>query len=782
VQVVLHQPTKLRTPSRVYRQVPDCGIVWRTFAAWLLSLALIYSTNANAQYAPPKSPEDPIAAKAYRVLEQACASCHQTGLLKGIANPAGDFGNVLDLAAVLANPARVVPGQPEASKLFTMMSARSMPPDAAPESGEIGIEQLDAVREWIIRTPAAQATCAQTNLKTGRDIATQAAAYFDTLDATKAKSVRLLDLSPLGNACISTNERDGYRQALATVINSLSWGFETAVLQPVDPDGHLLAVDLALLGWDLDQWESLSAISPYNAANPVSANLAAKSGSRTPILRGDWFAKAATRAPLYYELLGLPDRLAELVAGLKLEPASSPQTSARRLGIKSSSIARGNRLIERYGFANGAAWMSSEFAPTAGRPDLFEATATPLPDGAASDNPTGTVRPDATLMHFSLPNGFRAFFMSNADGQRINDAPHSILTDPAKPSLRVGVAQSCLSCHARDATAITPATIDDLLARLSNNAQLARDAKDRAIARHFKSENLAQAISDDNARLAKAQKEVGVEPKTLLSGLSPVPALLARYAQPLNWASFAAELGLTAATPELRAIEARASPATKSILTRLQVGLVSRADVERVLPEIYALFAGEAVPTTAATINPLQIVSPPTDSVEDIELVLESEKARYKPGDVLSVTARVNRTCNLTVLTIDPRGRATVIYPNDFEPTNTLEAGRLLRVPTAAAPYQLRLAEKGRETIVGICSSTQKWVDGMRHDFEKQRFTALGEYRAFLLRNWANGGDNGEAKIPRARGRGARTGEKNAERTQPRADQQGRTAIQIEVE
>ncbi|MEQ1648853.1 MAG: DUF4384 domain-containing protein [Hyphomicrobiaceae bacterium] len=740
---------------------------------------------AQAQEAVPKSPEDPIAAKAYRVLEQACASCHQAGQLKGVANPAGDFGNILDLDAVLTNPARVVPGQPEASKLFTMMAARSMPPDGASDSAEIGIEQLDVVREWIVRASTTQVTCPQTNLKTGRDVAAQATAYFDTLDAAKAKTVRLLSLAPLGNACAGKDELAGYGQALATVLNSLSWGLETVALKPVDADGVLLAIDLSLLGWDLDQWEALVTTSPYGASVPVTAALAAKSGSRAPILRGDWFAKATLRAPLYYELLGLPDRLPELLAGLKLEPGTGTQSGSRRVGIKSSTVARGNRLIERYAFANGAAWLSSEFAPTVSRPDLFESTMTPLPDGALGDHPTGVVRPDATLMHFNLPNGFRAFFMSNGDGQRINDAPHSILTDQAKPSLRVGVAQACLSCHARDATGVTSSIKDDLLARLVNNSTLARDAKDRAIGRHFQPESLAEAVAIDNERLSKAQREVSVERKTLIAGLQPVAALLARYGQPLTRALFAAELGLTATAPELAAIEARASPAAKSTLTRLHLGLVSRADVERISPEIHTLLAGGAASTSAsahsATSSPTQTTAP-TDSVEEIELVLETEKVRYKSGEVLSVSARVNRTCNLTVLTIDPHGRATVIYPNDFEPSNTLEAGRLLRVPAASAPYQLRLAEKGRETIVGVCSSSQKWIDGMRHDFEKQRFTSLGDYRAFMLRNWTNGGDNGEPKPPRTRGRGVRNAEKTVERPAIRADQQGRTAIQIEVE
>ena len=259
--------------------------------------------------------------------------------------------------------------------------------------------------------------------------------------------------------------------------------------------------------------------------------------------------------------------------------------------------------------------------------------------------------------------------------------------------------------------------------------------------------------------------------------------LLARYAQPLTRATFAAELGLSSDAAELNPLEARASPAAKAVLTRLRLGPVPRADVEPVLPELFALLAGQSPAPSPSVTGPAANGMRAADTVEEIDLVLETDKARYATGELLSLRARVNRTCNLTVLTIDPRGRATVIFPNDFDQSNTLEAGKTLRLPMEAAPFQLRLGQKGRETIVGICSSTQKTVDGIRHDFEKQRFTALGDYRAFLLRNWANGSDTGEAKPPRARGRAARgSQDKAAERAPVRADQQGRAAIQIEVE
>ena len=75
-------------------------------------------------------------------------------------------------------------------------------------------------------------------------------------------------------------------------------------------------------------------------------------------------------------------------------------------------------------------------------------------------------------------------------------------------------------------------------------------------------------------------------------------------------------------------------------------------------------------------------------------------------------------------------------------------------MPAENAGYQFRLRDKGQETLIGICSTTSKTVDSIAHDFEKQRFTELGDYRAFLNRSWGN--RDGETKPARARTPAAR--------------------------
>jgi hypothetical protein len=175
----------------------------------------------------------------------------------------------------------------------------------------------------------------------------------------------------------------------------------------------------------------------------------------------------------------------------------------------------------------------------------------------------------------------------------------------------------------------------------------------------------------------------------------------------------------------------------------------------------------------------------PATRWEGPELVMKTERDIYKSGDTFSVTVRSREACYLTLINVDRTGRGTVVYPNDFEPNNALEPGRDLRVPADGAPYLFRLREPGRETVIGICHGTQRAPFGIRHDFERQRFTELGNYRAFLNRSVLVDIDD-KAKAaqarPAERTRRGRAGASPAPSIAGRPDYQVRTAVQILVE
>ena len=171
-----------------------------------------------------------------------------------------------------------------------------------------------------------------------------------------------------------------------------------------------------------------------------------------------------------------------------------------------------------------------------------------------------------------------------------------------------------------------------------------------------------------------------------------------------------------------------------------------------------------------------------------LEIALWADKSSYGVGDAARFSVTTNRDCYLTLIGIDGRGRATVLYPSEFEPANWLPRGKVLQVPAVEAPYRFRFKVKGRETFVAVCSTTQKSPPGLAHDFDRLRFTVLGDWQLFLreppeMKEARRDDAATDTPRPQARqrrrGRGAETKESPAV---PAADVQTRTAISIVIQ
>lgn len=681
----------------------------------------------------PIQPTDPVAAKAYGVFDQACAGCHQLGKLKNGRMPAGALGNILDLATLARNPGLVAPGNADASPLYTSMQGRTMPLETGAETSasEITATELGAVRDWIEQLPAT-AGCSERARISAKVVAETVKKAVQALAPARAATTRYISLVPLSNDCATAPEIEGARQAVVLLLNSLSLALEPMQPRMLDGGGPILEFDLASIGWTLATWDHLAKRSPNAPFVPFDAATRAATATDVPLVNGDWLAEVATRAPLYYDLLGLPDQLPQLLASLRIDPNDHKRGVAERLGIRTSAVGRGNRLIERRTFANGAAWFAHEFAPTAGRPDMFDM----MMAAATSARQTTPVTGDATLVHFDLPNGFPAYFAANPSGMRINDVPLSMLKDDAHPTSKVAVAQSCLRCHGAVPVAIARGRTDDLKARISAEAGLTKDTRDRLLALHPEPAELPRKIDEDRARFLRVATAAGIDPSLHVAGLELLPALVERYRRDLTAAQVA---DLADIDPKaLMALGTGASAALADVIERLSFGTVPRTEVDAVFGDL-ALRLG--LQTTAAqtsvTVDPaIPAVAIEAQAALPMRLVLKADRAQFQAGDLLTITTRTNAGCHLTVLTVNAQGRGTVLFPNEFEPNTFIEAGRDVRVPGDKAPYQFRLRDKGRETLIATCTTSAKPVDGIHHDFEKQRFTELGDYRAFLNRNW----------------------------------------------
>lgn len=206
---------------------------------------------------------------------------------------------------------------------------------------------------------------------------------------------------------------------------------------------------------------------------------------------------------------------------------------------------------------------------------------------------------------------------------------------------------------------------------------------------------------------------------------------------------------------------------------KLLQGLVSRADFLALRPSLV---------TPGEPISPDQL--PSTAATRPPDLTIWSDQTSYDVGSLLTLRAHTTADCHLTLIGVDRNDRATVLFPNEIEPDNLLRAGAVMSVPGATAAYQFRLNDPGPETVVGVCTVGAKIADNIHQDFERQRFTLLGDWRTFLLRSWERKTmPQRQAERRRARGRAVRRRQPAAppKIERPNPEDHARTAIRIEV-
>jgi hypothetical protein len=285
---------------------------------------------------------------------------------------------------------------------------------------------------------------------TADDVYAQVAADLSSLDADDAIFTRYLSLADQANAQGCGSALDGARSALNKLVNSLSSDASITTPEPVDVSQTLYRIDLRDYAWDrgvevsgvafADGWEAIIASSPY-AVPFVGADAddaVADTGTTVPVLFGDAFVAAASRAPLYYALLGVPDDIDDLLAndlGVDVDDATA---SARFVGLAPNRAGR-EFLAERFELQvrAGYAWQLSALGrqrPARGERELV----------------------------FTLPNGLLGHVVAEANG-RVKAASDVVL-DPAEDDQRAKVAHSYMREHAQGIGVIPPeAGLDAIL-------------------------------------------------------------------------------------------------------------------------------------------------------------------------------------------------------------------------------------------------------------------------------------------------------------------------------
>jgi WD40 repeat protein/mono/diheme cytochrome c family protein len=480
-----------------------------------------------------------LAKQAQAVLKTHCYRCHgQDGSIEGSLN------YVTDLAKLVARK-KVVPNDLKGSRLYKRIDDGTMPPPD--ENPRPSAAELAVLKKWIEAGAPAGEVTARAPIPQG-DVYAAILADLAPMDKRARRFQRYFTLTHLYNAGLGDEELQTYRNALAKLVNSLSWGSKVVNPVAVDANRTVLRIDLRWYVWDATIWNRVLQEYPYGvlddsvSARAVSVHTLAKQ----PLVRADWFVATASRAPLYYDVLQLPASLTELEKLIRVDASENiKQERVARVGFNGSGISRFNRVLERHDSAQGMYWRTYDFdEPPANLvdringgllPDRRNIFAFPLGPGGLTENPFQHAGGEAI---FALPNGLHAYYLVNADNVRLNKGPLNIVSDPKRPDRSVEAGVSCMSCHT---TGILPKA-DQVLDHLAKNPKaFKRDEADVIKALYPGKDAGLKLMEADAKRYADAVAKTGAK----VSRFEAVSTITLKYEAEVDLPTGASEVGLT---------------------------------------------------------------------------------------------------------------------------------------------------------------------------------------------------------------------------------------------
>lgn len=676
-------------------------------------------------------PSDPAARAAFDALDKHCARCHQAGPSLKRQKPAKNFGNILNLAAIARDPDLILPGNPDGSGLFIQIAKKDMPYDCFQEfdcEAEPTEAEVKAVYDWI-RGLGDTLTAACANREPLDEAAVVIAMAKDVEAQTRdrRKGMRYVTLTHFYNACASDADMVRYRQGVVKLLNSLSRSPQALKMRTIDPQRTIIAFNLADLGWTTEDWARLAGLYPYGMAPEVPAyeTMVSITGTKLPWVRGDWLAFTASRPPIYYDLLKLPTTFAELEGQEGVDVKANIEAFlARRAGFQKSGVSKHNRLIERHAIPTGYFWTSYDFKSDRPAQSLFVHPLGPFGADAFKHDGGETI--------FSLPNGFQAYYLNTAEGERLGKGPTEIVLDDSQRDRAVTNAISCFGCHNQG---IRQAT-DDVRAHVLHDESFPEKIRESVDALYAPQEEMKTLLEHDAAKFRKAMLAAGLDPDldSQKQGVESINFLSRAYEKSVDLRVAAAEYGIAAEA--LAHGLAEAGGEAVRIKRRLEQGVLPRQILEVEFPDLVDKVSDNK-PIEVAALTPTAVEQIRDENevfFDDFDLSLTSDKSLYRVNDLPVFSIKSSEDCHLTLINVEAGGDGTVIFPNKFQQDNLLPADIEVKFPGADAPFQFRLKDPGTETVIAICNATGAGADGIEHDFKTRQFTPLGNYREFLTR------------------------------------------------
>ena len=477
--------------------------------------------SANAQ--------QDLAQQAYAIFEQSCLNCH------------GEHGafteEIIIEHTALIETGAIVPGKPIESelykRLFTEDKAKRMPlgqPRLPPAA-------ILTIGNWIqAGAPDWQTPERDTGFITPTEMLASIEKHVNSLSSFDRPFARYFTLTHLYNAGETTEALYAYQRALSKLVNSLSWGRNVVNPQPIDPKETIFYIDLRDYEWEVgtNRWTLIEAEYPYeiefNAPTQTSlreklAHLREEMDCEVPFIHIDWFLATASLPPLYHDILDLPETDRELEARLEVNVAENIRNAAGkrvwRAGFSDSGVSNHNRVVERHLSRYGAYWKSYDFAGSVGTQNIFTHPLSFTHDGGE--------------IIFNLPNGLQAYYLVDAGGRRLDEAPIDIVSNPAAsdPTVRNGL--SCIGCHTEGMK-----QFEDQVRIVVEKNPNPPFSKARALNLYVDKATMDALVDEDTNRYRQALEATG----DVFGGIEPVQRFHETFQGPVDAAHAAAAVGL----------------------------------------------------------------------------------------------------------------------------------------------------------------------------------------------------------------------------------------------
>ena len=491
------------------------------YAVIILTFILLGFGIAHAQ--------DNLAQEAYAIFQQSCLGCH------------GEHGSFTEDLIIASAPAlvatgSVVPGNPDESELYRRLlgpteNGFQMPFNQPPLSAEA----IGTIRRWITAGAPNWEVQYDVNFITPDAMLDTIEGHLETLSAFDRPSARYFTLTHLYNAGESPEALNAYKIALSKLVNSLSWGFDVINPTPVDRQETIFYIDLRHYEWDVrnEAWTQIEREYPYSiefdpetqaGLDEKLTHLRAEMDCEVPFVHVDWFLATASLPPLYHDILDLPETDLELEQQLDVDVRrnidTAPGVRVWRAGFNDSGVSNNNRVVERHRSRYGAYWKSYDFAGSVGSQNIFTH---PL-----------NFRHDGGEVVFNLPNGLQGYYISDASGNRIDEAPTTIVSNPAasNPAVRNGL--SCIGCHTEGMKTFED-EVRAVLLKLPEGA-----VKDQGLRLYVEQSVMDDLVAEDTERYREALKETG----GVFGGIEPVHRFHEAFQGPVDASHAAAAVGL----------------------------------------------------------------------------------------------------------------------------------------------------------------------------------------------------------------------------------------------